>query len=117
MTTLNSNETLITYAEMADKYGYSRGSLGVFSNKYEDFPQIVKVESGINHYSRSEIEEWFTNYRSKGRSKLGGRQAIWAGRAYRKGNNPVLDEILNQISDDLILQSKILIFLEEQKAK
>ena len=114
MPKLNSNETLITYAEMATKYGYSRGSMGVFPYKYEDFPQPVGVESKTNYYSRSEIEEWFTNYLSKGGSKLGERRTHRG--AYRKGN-PVLDAILNQISDDLILHSKSLIFLEEQKAK
>lgn len=109
-----TNEALITFAEMATKYGYSRGSLGVFPHRHEDFPQPVSVESTIKYYSRSEIDEWFTNYRSKGKSKLGVRQAPRG--AYRK-RNPVLDEILNQISHDLVLQSKVLIFLEEQKAR
>jgi hypothetical protein len=114
MTTLKKNEALITFAEMADKYGYQRGSLGVFPHRYEDFPKPVGVESTIKYYPRAEVEEWFANYRSKGRSKLGERNAPRG--QYRK-RNPILDEIMNQISHDLVLQSKVLIFLEDQKAK
>lgn len=114
MATYKTDETLITFAEMATKYGYSRGSIGAFPHRHEDFPQPVGVESTVKYYSRSEIDEWFTDYRSKGKSKLGEGRAPRS--AYKK-RNPVLDEIMNQISHDLILQSKVLIFLAEQKTK
>lgn len=103
MTTLMNDKALITNAEIADNYGYKTSSLAVMRHRHADFPKPITGVSAVRYYSRSEIEEWFSKRREE-------------TRPYRK-HSPILTEIVKQLSNDLVLQSRVLIFLEEQKTK
>jgi predicted DNA-binding transcriptional regulator AlpA len=123
MTTALQDTTLITFGEMSDLFGYQASSLSVMSKRYLDFPKPVETPSDetdkrVKYFSRSEIEAWFEGYFSRGGLKLGNGRAS-GGRGVSRGklktNNPLLEEILNRIGSDLVLQSKVLIYLEQDK--
>ena len=123
MTTALKDTTLITFAEMSDLFGYQASSLSVMSKRYLDFPSPVEApadqtDTRVKYFSRSEVEAWFEGYFSRGGLKLGnGRVAGGRGvsRTKLKTSNPLLEEILNRIGSDLVLQSKVLIYLEQVK--
>jgi predicted DNA-binding transcriptional regulator AlpA len=115
MTSLKQNTELTTLGEIADTYGYQRSSIGVMTQRYADFPKPVGIEAKSKYYSRTEVEAWFIAYNSRGGKKYGnGRSGEGRGITHR-GRNPLLEEILSRIGGDLVLQSKVLLYLEEVK--
>lgn len=114
--TLSKNTELITLNEMSEIYGYQRSSLGVMAGRYETFPKSVGVEANTKYYPRAEVAEWFENYLNTGGKKLGnGRAHGGRGVSLKRHANPLLEEILIRIGNDLVLQSKVLIYLEQVK--
>jgi predicted DNA-binding transcriptional regulator AlpA len=122
-TATKANTEVITFGEMSELFGYQASSLNVMSKRYADFPKPVDAPSNetdgrLKFFSRAEIEAWFEGYFSRGGSKLGnGRASGGRGvsRTKRVASNPLLEEILTRIGNDLVLQSKVLIYLEQVK--
>lgn len=117
--TLTPKETtLISVVEIANIYGYAVSSLAVMSTRYPDFPKAQGREGNANLYSATEIEAWFTQYRSKGGKKFGtGRSLGGRGVSQVHKRNVLLEEIISRIHEDLVLQSKVLLYLEEVATK
>jgi predicted DNA-binding transcriptional regulator AlpA len=114
--TLKENTELITLNEMSELYGYQRSSLGVMAGRYETFPKPVGVEANTKYFPRAEIAAWFEAYLNTGGLKLGnGRAHGGRGVSLKRYANPLLDEILTRIGSDLVLQSKVLLYLEQVK--